>query len=226
MCHVIVGFYVLLVDVSLDLGFHVVIGFGRLTVQQVGFIRQFHFTANTQFQAQSFIFLNMVVRLCLVIINSICIPKFCIFCIAKTGPLRCCLYTLRRLQWTAVSCKRSSCNEIRWIFFLKTIFGGFRQSTVNNGSPRSFPKLCLSLPWHSEFLGRPPGFLPLPPSKRRTRCWSPLFVIPVRNGIDLVSPASWCERFNVDNAWLKSERFLIGWVSVPDLLKEIHQLFL
>ena len=79
------------------------------------FIRQFHFYTHTQFQTQSFIFLNIVVRLCLVIVNSICIPKFCIFYIAKTGPLRCCLYTARRLQWTAVSCKQSSCNEIRWI---------------------------------------------------------------------------------------------------------------
>ena len=42
MCHVIVGFHVLRVDVSLDLGFHVVIGVGRLTVQQEGFVRQLH----------------------------------------------------------------------------------------------------------------------------------------------------------------------------------------
>ena len=33
-------------------------------------------------------------------------------------------------------------------------------------------------------------------------------------------PASWCKRFNVDNAWLKSERFLTGWVSFPDLLRD------
>ena len=31
---------------------------------------------------------------------------------AKTGLLRCCLYTPRRLQQTAVSCKRSICNKI------------------------------------------------------------------------------------------------------------------
>ena len=36
-------------------------------------------------------------------------------------------------------------------------------------------------------------------------------------------PASWCKRFNVDNARLKSERFLAGWVSLPDLLRVIHQ---
>ena len=50
-----------------------------------------------------------------VIVHSICIPNSCIFHIAKTGLLRCCLYTPRRLQQTAVSCKRSICNKIEWI---------------------------------------------------------------------------------------------------------------
>ena len=50
MCHVIAGFHVLRVD----LGFHVVIGVGRLTVQQDGFIRQLHFTTHTQYQVQMF----------------------------------------------------------------------------------------------------------------------------------------------------------------------------
>ena len=38
-----------------------------------------------------------------------------------------------------------------------------------------------------------------------------------------MNPVSWCKRFSVDNALLKSERFLTGWVSFPDLLREIHQ---
>ena len=38
-------------------------------------------------------------------------------------------------------------------------------------------------------------------------------------------PASWCKRFNVDNAYLKSERFLTGWVSLPDSLSVIHQFY-
>ena len=113
VCHVIVGFHVLRVDVALDLGFHVVIGVGRLTVQQEGFIRQLHFTTHTQFQVRSSFLLDVVVRLCPVIVNSICIPNSCTFHIAKTGLLRCCLCTTRRLQWTAVSCKRSSCNKIK-----------------------------------------------------------------------------------------------------------------
>ena len=92
VCHVIVGFHVLRVDVSLDLGFHVVIGVGRLTVQQEGFVRQLHFTTHTQYQVQSSYLLDVVVRLCPVIVHSICIPNSCIFYIAKTGLLRCCLY--------------------------------------------------------------------------------------------------------------------------------------
>ena len=76
-----------------DLGFHVVIG---LTVQQEGFIRQLHFTTHTQFQVQSSFLLDVVVRLCPVIVNSICVPNSCIsktIHIAKTGLLRCCLHS-------------------------------------------------------------------------------------------------------------------------------------
>ena len=83
MCHVIVGFHVLRVD----LGFHVVIGVGRLTVQQEGFTRQLHFATHTQFQVQSSFLQDVVVRLCPVIVNSICIPNSCMFHIAKTGLL-------------------------------------------------------------------------------------------------------------------------------------------
>ena len=83
---------VLRVD-SVDLGFHVVLGVGRLNVEQDGFIRQLHFTTETQHQVQSSFLLDVVVRLCPVIVHSICIPNSCIFLIAKTGLLRCCLYT-------------------------------------------------------------------------------------------------------------------------------------
>ena len=100
VCHVIVGFHVVLrVDVSLDLGFHVAIGIGRLTVQQEGFIRQLLFTTHTQFQVQSSFLLDVVARLCPVIVNSICIPVTAHFTFAKTGLLRCCLYTHRRRTW-------------------------------------------------------------------------------------------------------------------------------
>ena len=89
VCHVTVGFHVLCVD----LGLHVDIGVGRLTVQQDDFVRQLNFTTHMQFQVQSSFLLDVVVRLCPVIVNSYCIPNSCMFHIAKTGPLRCCLYT-------------------------------------------------------------------------------------------------------------------------------------
>ena len=101
MCDVIAGFHVVLcvlrVD-SLDLGFHVVIGVGRLNVQQEGFVRQLHFTTHTQYQVQSSFLPDVVVQLCPIIVHLVCIPNSCIFHIAKTGLLRCCLYTTRRLQ--------------------------------------------------------------------------------------------------------------------------------
>ena len=77
---------VLRVDVSLDLGFHVVISVGRLNVQQDGFIRQLHFTTHTLHKIQSSFLLDVAVRLCPV-------PNSCISHIAKTGLLRCCLYS-------------------------------------------------------------------------------------------------------------------------------------
>ena len=88
MCQVIVGIHVLCVV----LGFHVVIGVGRLTVQRDGLKRQLHFTTHTQFQVQNSFLLDVVVRLYTVIVNSHCIPNSFIFHIAKTGPSRCCLY--------------------------------------------------------------------------------------------------------------------------------------
>ena len=91
VCHVIVGLHVLRVDVSLDLGFNVVNGVGRLNVQQEGFSRQLHFTMHTQHQVQGSFLLNVVVRLCPVIVHSSCIPNSCTFHIAITGLLRCCL---------------------------------------------------------------------------------------------------------------------------------------
>ena len=56
---------------SLDLGFHVVIGVGRLNVQQDCFIRQLHFTTHTKHQMQSSFLLHVLVRLCTVIVHSI-----------------------------------------------------------------------------------------------------------------------------------------------------------
>ena len=67
------------------------------TFSKKGFTHQLHFTTHTQYQVQSSFLLNVVVRLCPFIVHSICIPNSCIFHIAKTGLLRCCLYTKRML---------------------------------------------------------------------------------------------------------------------------------
>ena len=64
---------------SLDLGFHVVIGVGRLNVQQESFIRQLQITTQAQNQVQSSFLLDVAVRLCPVIVHSICIPNSSLF---------------------------------------------------------------------------------------------------------------------------------------------------
>ena len=46
----------------------------------------------------SYFLLDVVVRLCPVIVNSNCIPNSCMFHIAKTGPSRCCLHISRRVK--------------------------------------------------------------------------------------------------------------------------------
>ena len=69
-----VAFHVLCVG----LGFHVVIGVGRLVVR-------FHHA----YVIPSFL-LDVVVRLCLDIVNSDCSRNYCMLHIAKAGHLRCC----------------------------------------------------------------------------------------------------------------------------------------
>ena len=54
----------------------------------------------------------------------------------ENGLVRCCLYTHRRLQQTAVSCKRSNCNKIREKI-VKVARLRFYPKTANNGSHRS-----------------------------------------------------------------------------------------
>ena len=70
------------------------------------------FSTHTQFP--SFL-LEVVVRLYLVIVNSDCSHNYCMLHNEKTGSLRCCPFTPRRLEKTAVSCKRSSCNKINCV---------------------------------------------------------------------------------------------------------------
>ena len=64
---------------------------------------------------------------------------------AKTGLLRCCLYTPRRLQQTAVSCKRSDCNkkENNKKQFVEAVRLRFHPKTEHNGFLRSIINLCM-----------------------------------------------------------------------------------
>ena len=71
------------------LGCHVVIGVGRLIVK-----------CHHVYVIPSFL-LDVVVRIYLVIVNSNCSQIVAHFCIAKTGHLRCCLYTFTIILITA-----------------------------------------------------------------------------------------------------------------------------
>ena len=56
----------------------------------------------------------------------------------ENGLVKCCLYTTRRLQQTAVSCKRSICNKRK---IVKVARLRFYPKTANNGSSRSIMSL-------------------------------------------------------------------------------------
>ena len=94
VCHVIVGFHVLRVDVSLDLGFHVVTGVGRLTVQQKGLKRQLHFTTHTQFQVQNSFFWMLQSDFVMSSSTQSVSQILAYFTSRKTGLLKCCLYNM------------------------------------------------------------------------------------------------------------------------------------
>ena len=59
---------------------------------------------------------------------------------AKTGLLKCCLYTSRRLQQTAVSCKRSICKKKK---FVKAVRLRFYPKIEHNELCRSIINLCM-----------------------------------------------------------------------------------
>ena len=78
---------VLRVD-ALDLGFTLsLVSDASTSSKMVSFVK-FNFTTQTQHQVQSSFLQDVVVRLCPVIVHSICIPNSCLFLIAKTGLLR------------------------------------------------------------------------------------------------------------------------------------------
>ena len=94
---------------------------------------------------------------------------------AKSGLLRCCLYTQRRLQQTTVSCKRSNCKKKKreQQKIVKVARLRYYPKTANNEFLRSIMSLCM-YPHSSTFL----GITPLPPTGGRTRWLVPLLILP------------------------------------------------
>ena len=90
-------------------------------------------------------FVSSVLILVAVTIYSIltCTRIPCRVHTAKTGLVKCCLYTPRRLQQTAVSCKRSNCNKIEnnKNKFVKAVCLRFYPKTEHNGFLRSIINL-------------------------------------------------------------------------------------
>ena len=89
---------------------------------------------------------------------------------AKTGLLRCSLYTPRRLQQTAVICKRCNCNKKRtiktnsWKLFVR----GFIQRQNKTGfTVLPYRFACILIYRHSQLLWTLPRTTPLPPTGRK-----------------------------------------------------------
>ena len=91
----------------------------------------------------------------------------------ENGLVRWCLYTPRRLQQTAVSCKRSNCNKIKNLE--NRTSEGFVQTQQTTGLP------VLSCRFARELIRgswAPPGIGPLPPTGGRTRWLVPFLILP------------------------------------------------
>ena len=112
----------------------------------------------------------------------------------ENGLVKCCLYTPHRLQQTAVSCKRYqrrqttgppvlSCRFARKLIlwtFFELLHELHQESVHCHQLEEELHDWC--------------------------RCW----YFEYGTGLGSCSPDSWCRRFNVDGALLKSDRFLNG----------------
>ena len=147
-----------------------------------------------------------------------CIDSHC-----ENGLVRCCLYISRRLQQTAVSCKRSNCNKIK-----KNLKAARLRVLSKDGKQRVSPfyhvafarKLICGLSFNYHDLHQDP--LHCHQLEEEIDDWCHFWYFQNGTGLSCCSPDSWCRRFTVVNASLKSERSLTGPV-FPELLREIHQ---
>ena len=142
----------------------------------------------------------------------------------ENGLVRCCLYTTRRLQQTAVTCTRSNCNKF-WKYLENRHVWGSVQRRQTTGPPVLSCRFAFML-----ICGRSLNYYELHEESLHFHqleeelddsCHFWYFLN--RTGLSCCSPDSWCKRFNVDNASLKSEQFLNGPLMSPDLLREIDQ---
>ena len=135
------------------LGCHVVIGVGRLIVRFL-----------LAYVIPSFL-LDVVVRLCLVM--SDCSHNSCMLHIAKTGPFRCCPYTLFRKKWLILYNFRNNfalqmlTNSILYNFHVQNMFRvmsseflmqidhifNFRQDTPTQVLPMTCPAAAWRQRW-------------------------------------------------------------------------------
>ena len=140
--------------------------------------------------------------------------------------VRCTVHTHRRLQQTAVSCKRSDCNKKKSCEV--SLLSNFVKK-LHNWSPRSFccsftSSYVLDFLWifhelHQESFHCHQDVL----DEEDDRCH--FWYCQKGFGASRSSPNSLWRRWNFVNASLKSERSFIGSFR-PDVLREIHQFFL
>ena len=121
---------------------------------------------------------------------------------AKTGLLRCCLYTSRRLQQTFVSCKRSNCTKIENIKkkSWKSLVWGFIQRRQTTDfvvlSCRFACILIYRLSLNNYELHQ--ESLHCHQLEEELDDWCDCWYFQNRMGLSCRSPESWCRRFNVD----------------------------
>ena len=109
-----------------------------------------------------------------------------------------------------VSCSRPPSSEV-FFFFSKTAVLSCRFACMHDLSTLNFFHELQKEPVHCHQLEEKTPWL--------VHCWYFQYGM----GLSCRPPDSWCRRFDVDNASLKSERFLNGPPVFPDLLREIHQ---
>ena len=139
---------------------------------------------------------------------------------AKTGLLRCCLDTHRRLQWwIAIDCKRNQLSQKKEKSWKSHVWGLIQRRQTTSFSVLSFRFVRRSCAdFHLNYYELHQESLHCHQLEEELDDWCQYWYFQNGMGLSCRSPDSWCRRFNVDNASLMSERFLNGSV-FPRLIK-------